>query len=364
MAISDDGLLIEVPAGAVPGRICAHTHLYSGLAPLGMPAPEPPPENFLQILQRVWWRLDRALDADSLRASARLYIAEALLHGVTGLVDHHESPNLIEGSLDILADAAEDLGMRAVLCYGATERNGGRDEAKRGLAECRRLVSERSSPLIRGMIGLHACFTASNDTVTEAGDLARRLGVPLHVHLAEDLADVQDSRERGFSDPLALLEACGALPPNTLLPHGVHLTRERVQHAAARGAWFAHNPRSNEGNKVGYAAALAATDRVVLGTDGFPADMLTEAAAVREPGQGQARLHRGRQLMQAIFGQRFDGTPGAAADLVLEGEGGRSVMIEGRWVVRDGVLLTADIDSIRAEARAQATRLFARMRDL
>src|SRR5512143_3781295 len=132
------------------GFVNAHTHLYSGLAPLGMPKPQPPPANFLEILERVWWPLDRALDEATLRAAARYYVAEALLRRTTALVDHHESPNFIEGSLDVLADACQELGMRAVLCYGATERNGGRQEARRGLAECRRFIEANTRPLIRG----------------------------------------------------------------------------------------------------------------------------------------------------------------------------------------------------------------------
>src|SRR6516165_9177735 len=129
----------EIRAGAV----CAHTHLYSGLSRYGMPAASPPPGNFLQLLERVWWRLDRALDETTLRAAAMDYVARALLAGTTALVDHHESPNLIEGSLAILAEVCEQLGMRALLCYGATERNAGRDEARRGLAECRRAPPSR-----------------------------------------------------------------------------------------------------------------------------------------------------------------------------------------------------------------------------
>ncbi|MGQ0723358.1 MAG: amidohydrolase family protein, partial [Candidatus Eiseniibacteriota bacterium] len=121
--------------------INAHTHIYSALAPLGMPLPTRSPANFLEILERVWWRLDRALDEASLRASARLYAAESLRFGTTTLIDHHESPGFIEGSLDVIADACQAAGVRALLCYGATERNAGRDEAKRGLAECRRFLT-------------------------------------------------------------------------------------------------------------------------------------------------------------------------------------------------------------------------------
>ena len=104
-----------------------------------MPQPAPPPENFLEILGKVWWRLDKAIDAGSLQAAARDYVARALLAGTTTLIDHHESPNMIEGSLAILGEACQALGIRAVLCYGATERNFGRKEAIRGLAECCRV---------------------------------------------------------------------------------------------------------------------------------------------------------------------------------------------------------------------------------
>ena len=107
------------------GAVCAHTHLYSGLARYGMPAASPSPRNFVQILERIWWRLDRALDAETLRASAQDYVARALLSGTTALIDHHELPNFIEGSLAVLAEACERLGMRALICYGATERNFG-----------------------------------------------------------------------------------------------------------------------------------------------------------------------------------------------------------------------------------------------
>ena len=123
------------------GYVNAHTHLYSGLASFGMPRPEAPARDFLALLAQVWWRLDRAMDAATLRASARWYVAEALLRGTTTLVDHHESPEAIDGSLDVIADACEELGMRALVCYGATERNGGRDEARRGLAECARFAN-------------------------------------------------------------------------------------------------------------------------------------------------------------------------------------------------------------------------------
>ncbi len=212
-----------------PGAVCAHTHIYSGLARYGMKPPHPPPETFVQMLERVWWRLDRALDAEILRAAARDYAARALLAGTTTLVDHHESPNLIEGSLSILADVCQELGVRALLCYGATERNFGRAEARRGLAECRRVAA---SPLLRGLVGLHASFTVSDDTMREAGDLARELGTVVHVHVAEDQADVDDARAarrgRAARAPLVARRAAAGLDPRAWRAPDAEQVRARL----------------------------------------------------------------------------------------------------------------------------------------
>lgn len=362
--------MLPCPDGdIVSGAVCAHTHLYSGLARYGMPPASPAPENFLQILDKVWWRLDRALDADILRASARDYVARALLAGTTSLVDHHESPNLIEGSLSILAEACHELGIRALLCYGATERNFGRAEAQRGLAECRRVAA---SPLLRGLVGLHASFTVSDDTVREAGELARELGTVVHVHVAEDLADVDDARHRGAAGPLERLLSLGALVPGSILAHGVHLTAEQVQLAESAGCWLVHNPRSNEGNRVGYAGNLSAASKVALGADGWDADMaVEEAALLRLAAQyhdtgTHGRLAAGHAMVAEQFGCVTEAlAPGALGDLVVR-QGGkvRHVVVGGRQVVEDGVLLTGDIDAIVAAAQHEATRLWTRLEQI
>lgn len=357
-----------------PGRVNAHTHIYSGLAPLGMPGPEAEPENFLQILERVWWRLDRALDAESLRASARFYVAEALLAGTTSLVDHHESPDFITGSLDVLADACQELGLRSVLTYGASERNGGREEARQGLAECRRFIAGNDRPLVRGVVGLHASFTVSDETCREAGELARELDTVVHVHLAEDGADVEDARRRGYDGPLERLLALGSLPPGSILAHGVHLSPQQVRRAAEAGLWLVQNPRSNRGNGVGYPRALAESPRVALGTDGYPARMEEEAGVLRQmaaahgddPQAVARRPAAGWKLLAQLFDLAFEPlAEGAAADAVawVEGEA-RHVLVGGRWVVEDGRLLTADLAEIRDQARRQASRLWQRMRAL
>jgi cytosine/adenosine deaminase-related metal-dependent hydrolase len=352
----------EISAGAV----CAHTPLYSGLARYGMPPAAPPPDNFVQILERVWWRLDRALDAETLRISAQDYVARSLLAGTTALIDHHESPQLIEGSLAILAEVCEQLGMRALLCYGATERNFGREEATRGLAECRRVPA---SKLIRGMVGLHASFTVSDDTVREAGALARELGTILHVHVAEDKADVDDARSRGFDGPLERLSALGALVPGSILAHGVHLSRAPVELADAQLCWLVQNPRSNEGNNVGYAGNLRYSNRVALGTDGWNGDMAEEEIALfrlaKVHGDNRAafRLTAGH----ALIAERFAATPkplsaGARGDLVVRENGRvRHVIVGGRIAVENGRLAGGDMDAISGSAQKLAARLWDRM---
>jgi cytosine/adenosine deaminase-related metal-dependent hydrolase len=328
------------------GFVNAHTHVYSGLAPLGMPAPDRPPRNFVEILQKVWWRLDRALDARSLCAAARLYAAEALLHGTVALIDHHESPEFIDGSLDVIADACQNAGLPAVLCYGATERNAGLDEARRGLAECRRFVRSNSRPLVRGVIGLHASFTLSDESIREAAALCRDLATVIHVHVAEDRADVEDALARGYAGPLERLEALGALPPGSILAHGVHLTPAQVQHADALGCWIVQNPRSNRYNGVGYAAALKASTRVALGTDGFVSDVGAEADALVDQGApfgddqvaAEVRAGAGHALIAERFGVTAFRPPAVDLERVREA-----------------------LPRIRAEAAVAARALWARM---
>jgi len=316
----------------------AHTHIYSALARFGMPAPASPPRTFLQILERVWWPLDRALDERALRAAARLYVAEARLMGTTVLIDHHESPNLIEGSLDIIADACQEFGMRALLCYGATERNGGREEARRGLEECRRFITTNRRPLVRGAVGLHAAFTVSDETIRAAGLLCRDLEVPLHVHVAEDSID-RDGWKR-------LIENDG-LVRGSILAHGVNLLFEEVRTLDRLGCWLVHNPRSNRRNGVGYASVLRASSRVALGTDGFPSDMNAEAAALEEGDDIRARrLAAGEALAEEVFGPEWGRNAAALPPPHVSGD------------------MAAALQKVRNEAAVEAERLWERMRGM
>lgn len=355
------------------GYINAHTHLYSGLAPLGLPRLDPPARSFLEILERLWWRLDRALDHDLLRASAEFYIANALLCGTTALIDHHESPNCIEGSLDILADVCQTLRMRALICYGITERNRGEKEATAGLEETRRFLENNRRPLVRGAVGMHAAFTLSDDSIRRAGKLARDYSVPVHVHVAEDRIDVSDAVQRGYDGPLERLRALDAIPAGAILAHGVFLTPNHVRYDVPNlNAWLVHNPRSNENNGVGYARVLGPDHRVALGTDGFPSNMRDELAALQRIAKsaedphfarlGPARLNASAKLRRELFGARDD-------DLVEWDDSSdeprvQRVIIAGREVVRQGQLVSGDLSTIVKNAKQAAKRLFQRMQTL
>jgi len=380
----------------VPGNVCAHTHLYSTLA-RGMPYQLAPPRTFVEILQRVWWRLDRALDPATIRASALAGGMEALLAGTTTLIDHHASPSAVDGSLDIVAEALADLGIRAVLCYETSDRDGPA-VAREGLAENDRFLAATNGggqPLARGMVGAHASFTLSGATLAACADLARRWAVGLHIHVAEDGADERDAQARFGQRVVARLAAAGALDERSLLAHGVHLDTGEIEAAHAAGATIVHNARSNMNNAVGRTPLAAIGDRVALGTDGIGADMFEEgrAAYFRRREEDLEipmtwpldRLAEGTRIAAEAFGEPLLGRlmPGAPADAVvlrypavtpldastlaahwLFGIGAgsvRDVIVAGDLVVRDGRPARVAAEAVAAEARVGATRLWRRL---
>jgi putative selenium metabolism protein SsnA len=380
----------------IPGNVNAHMHVYSALA-RGMPYRLAPPGDFVEILQRVWWRLDRALDEGSVRASALVGGLEALLAGTTTLIDHHASPNAIDGSLDVVAEALASLGLRSVCCYEVTDRDGP-ECSRAGLAENERFIRRTAAgglPLARGMVGAHASFTLSDETLAACAGLASDTAVGLHVHAAEDAADEADSeRQHGVRVARRLAEV-GALDARTLLAHGVHLDEEEAKLVRDVGATLAHNPRSNMNNAVGRTPLAWLGERVALGTDGIGSDMFVESQAAffrwrddgasPAPGWPLARLATGASAAARAFGEPALGriVPGAPADLVildydaptpltadsfaghwLYGLGARwvrDVIVAGSVVVRHRRLPRTDQDALVAEARVQAARLWERL---
>lgn len=380
----------------LPGLVVGHTHLYSGLA-AGMPVAGPAPTGFLEILERVWWRLDRALDEETLRASALVAAAAALKSGTTCLIDHHESPGFIDGALDVIEEALREVGIRAVLTYGATDRHGP-DGAKAGLAESERFVKKNGrDATVRGAIGLHAPFTTSDETLAAAADAARRHQAWLHFHAAEGPDDQKAARERWGTRLFHHLDALGLLGGRTLVAHAVDLDPAEGQCLADREVWVAHQARSNMNNGVGYAGRLRTLDRVALGTDGIDDDLLAELKAAFFRGRestGPAvwpdpvrMLRRSQELAAALFEATLGHlTPGAPADVVvlaydphtpltpeslgahllfgLSSRHVRDVFVAGRPVVRNRRLVGLDEGALAARGRAAAEALFAKMASL
>ncbi len=354
--------------GAVtPGLVCGHHHLYSALA-RGMPAPPRQPQTFLEILEQVWWRLDAALDLELLRWSALLGATEALMCGTTCIVDHHESPNAVEGSLSVIAEACAEVGVRVNVAYGVTDRWDDRGRlvlptdgppekataaAGRGLAECERFLRSGG----RGMVGVHAAFTCSDETLSAAASLAAELGVGVHVHVAEGEVD----RAAG-----ARLEHLAR--DDWLLVHCVHLDRDLP-------GTIAHNPRSNMNNAVGYAHPATRPNRIILGTDGIGADMLEEVrlayARLREddvaagPDTPWGWLEAGQALFPEAAADRvtwsYDHADSPWHVVFTPGIRALRVEVEGEVVLDDGRPTRVDLDEIRARAAEQARRLHTRL---
>jgi cytosine/adenosine deaminase-related metal-dependent hydrolase len=335
-----------------PGLVCAHHHLYSALA-RGMPPPPRTPTDFQEILELIWWRLDAALDLEMLRWSAMLGALEALEQGTTAIVDHHESPNAIEGSLSVIAEACAEVGVRVVCAYGVTDRHGA-DGAQRGLEENRRFLAEGG----RGLVGIHAAFTCSDATLEAAAGLAADLGVGVHVHVCEG---PQDHAAPARLRPLAR--------DDWLLAHAVHLPED-----PGLPGTIAHNPRSNLNNGVGYARPDRFANRVVLGSDGIGAAMLEEFQlayvchraddVTASPESAWRWLAAGAELVPEVA---VDEVTWSYAPMdpwhvaFTPGIRPARVVVDGEVVHEHGRPTRVDADEVRAKAAEQATRLHRRL---
>jgi putative selenium metabolism protein SsnA len=386
-------------AGAVlmPGLVNGHTHLYSALA-AGMPAPPRAPRNFHEILQFIWWRLDRAHTLESVEMSGLVGALAAVRCGTTTLIDHHASPNAIDGSLSVLENGIATAGCRGVLCYEVTDRNRS-DEAKVGLAENQRYSREcqkRADGCFAGMVGAHASFTMEEDSLRGCFELARQLDVGIHIHTAEDPVDERITRERFGCGLLERFKRVGLLDvPGTIFGHGTHLSDADIDAVNEYASIsLAHNPNSNMNNGVGYTPVAKYARLPQLGTDGIGADMWREArtAEFKSHDSGLAVPFGASMKMLAQSARRASQClglklgvveVGAAGDLVLTNyrpatpliaenlaghflfamgpEFVRDVMIGGWWVMRKGHVVTCDEQAIRARSVEVARALHERM---
>ena len=381
----------------MPGNICAHTHFYGAYA-RGMAIPGPAPRDFPQILERLWWPLDKALDCESVRASALVCLVDAIKHGTTGLIDHHASPNFIEGSLDVIGEAVESAGLRAVLCYEVTDRDG-MDKMSAGIAEnLRFMTASASNPRIRGTFGLHASLTLNNESLAACA-AAIPADAGFHIHVAEHEADEADSVRRSGSSVVERLDHYGIWSASTIAAHCVHINEAERDILRNRGVWVSHQPRSNMNNGVGAAdidGLLAAGIKLCLGNDGFSNNMWAEWKAAyllhkvvnRDPrradGMSIARMawDNNARLMERFFAGAKIGelSPGALADIIFvdyqpftplsagnlpwhllfgfEASMVTTTICAGRVLMRDRQILSLDEEQIASEALALAPKVW------
>ena len=393
--------LLDARGGMIlPGLVNLHHHFYSALA-RGLD-PGKPMHDFGEILEGLWWRLDRALNPETVRLSAALSVADCIRWGCTTVFDHHASPSCLEDSLEIIAGVVGEAGLSAALCYEISDRNG-HEEALAGLQENLRFAEDhRDDPRLRGLLGLHASFTVSDATLERAAE-QRPEDLGIHIHLAEDLLDATLSRERYSRDPLDRLDHFGLLDRYSLLAHGVHLGLDDYSRVASSGATLIHNPESNANNAVGHldlGTVLKLGCSVGLGTDGMSSTMfrslraafLGVRAGTGDPTSGfdstSGLLDTNARHAAGVFGEPLLGRleAGAPADvIVVDGPPptpvdpnnafghvlyGASESIVRHTIARGRVLLkdfrhqTMDVSALAGEAHAATPALWNRFEKL
>lgn len=264
----------------MPGLINAHNHFYGtfarGISLSGTP------KNFHEILQMLWWKLDRSLDADGVYYSTLVPGITAVKRGVTTIIDHHASPNALEGSLDRIEEAMTQLGLRGLLCYEVTNRDGkavaraGISENVRYINKCREAKKKNPDHLFDGMMGLHASFTVENDTLASAVTLAKDLDRGCHIHVLEDSCDRELTRKKYGAEIIQRLRDSGVLNNKSIAAHGIFLSPAEMDILAETDTISVHNPQSNMNNAVGRADIFTMLEKNILlgiGTDGMSGDI-------------------------------------------------------------------------------------------
>jgi cytosine/adenosine deaminase-related metal-dependent hydrolase len=320
----------------IPGYVNAHHHLVTGLL-RGAPPPALPTRNQRQRLERVVWPFERRLTPDDVRAAVRTGLLEAIVAGTTLVVDHHVSSGCIPGVLDLIAEEFNAAGVRGILCYEITDRDG-EAIAEAGLAETDRFLSERSrGERISGMVGLHAMSTVGPETLQRAAVLAERHDTGLHLHLGESTHDNDDSLARYGARPVPRLHAAGGLTPRTLLAHAIHIDDDEARLLGKSETMVAHLPRSNAANGVGVAnlpRLLETGCALGLGGDGFTQDMRAELALV-------PLLQRQERRDPTIM------PPRAVVDIGLDGNAAIAARLGGWRLGRIAAGWTADLVALR-----------------
>lgn len=360
---------------------CGHHHIYSVLS-RGMPPVPKTPTSFNEILEQVWWRLDKCLNQEMISASALACALYLVKNGVTFCIDHHASPFAIEGSLSLIAAAFERVGIGYLLCYESSNRDG-EEIANQGLAEHERYFSNGG----KGHVGLHASFTVDESLLNASVELARKYDTGIHIHVAEAKSDQEHCLEKYGKTVVKRLKDAGALDlPKTILGHCVHISEEDKAILAASPCWIAQNVESNQNNNVGL-AEYTYSNRVMFGTDGMHSDMIRSAQSAYfsgisveglSPPAAYTRLrnvHKHAALHVPCGGAEnnlivlnYDTPSPMTQDNFLghffygfDSRNVDSVISSGRVILENGRLLSANEEEILSFAREQAARLWGKL---
>lgn len=358
-----------------------HHHAYSALS-RGMGAPKKNPQNFYEILRYVWWTLDKCLDHEIIESSALVTAMACARAGSTFVIDHHASPFAVKGSLEIIAKAFEKVGVSHLLCYEISDRDGMKIP-REGLDETEAYLKNH-----QGLVGLHASFTVSNDTLSKAVDLMNRAGSGIHIHVAEDIHDQNECIKDHGRRVVERLNEAGALHSSqTILVHCLHLEESERDIIRNSPCWVVQNCESNLNNNVGYFNGAYLGDNIMLGTDGMHSDMLQSARAAFFAGRRHDNINydtayrRFRNVHRYISDNNFAGD-GENNLVVLDYEPPtpinrdnffghflfgitsnhvRDVISGGRLIVRDRKIITVDESEILKKSREDALRLWENM---
>ena len=360
---------------------CGHHHAYSALS-RGMGAPKKTPQNFYEILKYVWWTLDKSLDKDMIEASALATAIASAKAGVTYVIDHHASPNYVNSSLSIIAEAFEKVGVSHLLCYEISDRDG-MEIAEKGLEETENYLKQK-----QGLVGLHASFTVGDESLRKAVDLAQKYNSGIHVHAAEDVYDQSFTKEKYGKSVIERFSDAGVLDfDKSILGHCLHLSENERNLLSNSKAWVAENIVSNMNNNVGYFNASGFEERVILGTDGMHSDILRSAKSAFFVGQKYDTIDypssyfRFRNVHNYLSKNKFSGdsfnnlvvldypspTPINSDNFLghfifgLESNNVQHVISSGKLIVKDYILQTVNENEILKFTKKEASKLWKKM---
>ncbi|HXY82943.1 MAG TPA: amidohydrolase family protein [Candidatus Saccharimonadales bacterium] len=387
----------------MPGIICSHSHLY-GMLLRGASLNIAPPSDFTQILQRVWWPVDEAMTLEDAYASALIASVEFAKSGVTTFADTYSGPNSMDGVLDYVARAVEQVGIRGFIAFEATERHS-RDEGFRGVQEGVRFaekIRKTADSKVQPLFSIHASFTVSDELIREVKRLAVKYNAPITIHTSEGLGDLHHNLENYGKRTIERLSDLGLLGPDVILAHCVNLNDDEIDTIAKTKSGVAHNPMSNMLNAVGVAPILKMREKNItigLGNDGYIFDMfenmrsafLLQRAFNRDPNaiDPYAILE-----MATINGAKLYGFEkqigsleiGKKADLIIirpeilptpltpntvighlintvDGDDVENVLVEGKFIVKEKQLVTFDEDKAESISQSAASNLWNRMKE-